>query len=91
MTPRLWTWGEKGTGNPSTMMGGAGVCCDLVMLDLGPMSRASVLLLYSCVGGFRMFYYCLACHVFKCFSFLSYVRSHDTASCQCLAGLADVG
>ena len=25
MTPRLLTLGEKGTGNPSMMMGGAGV------------------------------------------------------------------
>ena len=47
MTPRLLTWEEKGTGNPSTMMGGAGVCCDLVRVDLEPMSRASVLLPFS--------------------------------------------
>ena len=26
------------------MMGGAGVCCDLMRVDLEPMSRASVLL-----------------------------------------------
>ena len=42
MTPRLWTWEEKGTGTPSTVMGAAGVCC-----DLEPMSRASVLLPFS--------------------------------------------
>ena len=29
------------------MMGGAGVCCDLVMMDLELMSRASVLLPFS--------------------------------------------
>ena len=47
MTPRFLTWGEKGTGNPSTMMGGAGMCCDLVMIDLEPMSKASVILPFS--------------------------------------------
>ena len=47
MTPRLLPWEEKGTGNPSTTMGGAGVCCDLVRVDLEPMSRASVLLPFS--------------------------------------------
>ena len=41
MMPRLLTWGAKGTGNPSMMMGGTGVCCGLVRLDLEPMSRAS--------------------------------------------------
>ena len=29
------------------VMDGTGVCCDLVMMDLEPMSRASVLLLFS--------------------------------------------
>ena len=47
MTPRLLIWGEKGTGNPSMMMGGAGVCWDLAMMDFEPMSRASVLLPFS--------------------------------------------
>lgn len=36
--PRPLTWGEKVTGNPSTMMGGTGVHCSLVMMDLEPMS-----------------------------------------------------
>ena len=44
VTPRLLTWGEKGTGNPLMMMGGAGLCCELVRVNLEPMSRASVLL-----------------------------------------------
>ena len=43
MTPRLLNLEEKGTGNPSMIMSGAGVCCDLVRVDLDPMSRASVL------------------------------------------------
>lgn len=44
MTPRLFTWEEKGTGKPLMMMFGAGLFCDLVREDLEPMSRASVLL-----------------------------------------------
>ena len=47
MTPRLLTWGEKGIGKPSMMIGGTGVHCDLVRVDLEPMSRASVLLLLN--------------------------------------------
>ena len=43
MTPRLLTLEEKGTGNQSMIMSGAGVCCDLVRVDLEPMSMASVL------------------------------------------------
>lgn len=43
MMPRLLTWGAKGTGNPSMMMGGTGVSWVLVRVDLEPMSRASVL------------------------------------------------
>ena len=44
MTPKLLTWGEKGTGNPSMMTGGAGVRCGLVRVGLEPITRASVLL-----------------------------------------------
>ena len=44
---RLLTWEEKGTGNPSIMMGGGGVSFDLVRVDLEQMSRASVLLPFS--------------------------------------------
>jgi len=44
MTQRLLTWEEKGMGTPSMMMCEAGVFCDLVSVDLEPMSRASVLL-----------------------------------------------
>ena len=47
MTQRLFTWAENGMGKPSMMMFGAGVFCDLVRVDLEPMSRASVLLLLS--------------------------------------------
>lgn len=43
----LLTLEEKGTGNPSMMMGGAGVCGDLVTVDLEPMSHASVLLPFN--------------------------------------------
>ena len=47
MTLRLLTYGKKGTGNPSMMMGRAGVSWDLVRVDLESMSRASVLLPFS--------------------------------------------
>ena len=43
MTPRLLTWGEKGTGNPSMMMGVAGVCYLRVALE--PLSFRKFLLI----------------------------------------------
>ena len=42
MTPRLFTWAANGMGKPSMMMCDAGVICELVRVDLEPMSRASV-------------------------------------------------
>ena len=43
MTPRLLTLEEKGTGNPSMIMSGAGVCCDLVRVDLDPYGEGGML------------------------------------------------
>lgn len=44
---RLLTLEEKDTKNSSIMMGGAGVCCDLMTVDLKPMCHASVLLPFN--------------------------------------------